>query len=411
MSLPTVTPTLSGYSVSWEEEKIKVVVSRLHAHRDDRVTGEILITTTAESYTNPLKAPFNVNFLSDRTLVSHSKELKTLYPAWDWATIIGQLAVKVLESVRAGEPVKEYSTSDDIKPPEWLLEPLLLKGLPTIIFGEKGVAKSNLALVLYLVLTLPWNDNPLGFTAPKHSIKTVYLDWELPGEIAQWNLKRLAEGMGIGPAFLYHRRCIAPLADDIESIQKYLDNLKAEAIIIDSLGRACGGELSKDTENTNRFFEAVDKLKVSPLILAQTSKDQDSKHKTIYGNVFFTYYARSIFELRKAESIGEDEISVALFHRWSNLTKLYKPSGFHFNFNGQHTTIESEPVTYTEFLEKANRQLQILDLLRSGAFTTETIMEKLDIKRGNADMALKRLKDKHKIIKLDDGRWALPASI
>jgi len=36
-------------------------------------------------------------------------------------------------------------------------------------------------------------------------------------------------------------------------------------------------------------------------------------------------------------------------------------------------------------------------------------MEALDIKRSNADVTLKKLKDKEKITKLDDGRWGLMA--
>ena len=182
-----------------------------------------------------------------------------------------------------------------------------------------------------------------------------------------------------------------------------------EAVIIDSLGRAVGGELLKDTENINRFFTALDKLKVTPLILAQTSKESDIKKrgKHIYGSTFLEYYMRSIWELCKAEGIGEDEVSVALFHRASNLTKLQKPMGFHFSFNENKTIISREAVSYPEFLEKVNRQFQVLELLKGKAYKTEEIMEALDIKRSNADVTLKRLRDKKKIIKLDDGRWGI----
>ena len=247
----------------------------------------------------------------------------------------------------------------------------------------------------------------MGNISRQFPIKTVILDWELPGNIAQWNLKKLQLGLNLPPIPLYHRRCRSPLADDIEAIQKYLGEIKAEAIIIDSLGRAVGGELLKDTENINRFFTTLDKLKVTPLILAQTSKDIKTKHKTIYGNVFFSYYARSIFELCKAESIDENEVSVALFHRDANLTKRQKPMGFRFNFNENKTTIVREAVTYSEFLEKVDRQSQILELIRIGPLNTEAIMEALDIKRSNADVTLKKLRDKGKIIKLTGGQWGL----
>ena len=60
-----------------------------------------------------------------------------------------------------------------------------------------------------------------------------------------------------------------------------------------------------------------------------------------------------------------------------------------------------------DFVEKVSRQAQVLDLIKSSPLTTSEIMGVLNIKRGNADMTLKRLKDKQKVIKLEDGRWGL----
>jgi len=401
-----ITETITGFRVHWAKEKLTINVSRMRPHTDGRITGDIQLIFEATKHTEP---SFGFNFSSSQTRKALTKSFNEKYPDWQWQEIIDELCRQVQKLALTGEPIKELWTSEDIKPPEYLLEPILLKNLPTAIFGDKGVTKSNLALVFYIVLTLPWADNPLELGAPDHSVRTALLDWELPGHIAQWNLKKLQQGLDLPPLALYHRRCRSPLADDIEAIQKYLSELEIEVVIIDSLGRAVGGELLKDTENINRFFTALDKLNVTPLILAQTSKESDTKgkRKHIYGSVFLEYYCRSIFELCKAETIGEDEVSVALFHRSSNLTKLQKPMGFHFNFNENKTTINREAVSYPEFLEKINRQFQILELLRIKPLTTGGIMEALGIKRGNADMTLKRLKDKQKVVKLEDGRWGL----
>jgi len=400
-----VTQTITGYRFHWVAEDLRINVSRVRIHTDGRITGDIQLILGQKE-----EPSFGWNFSSSQTRKILTNSLKEKYPSFRWQEIIDELCRQVQKLTLTGEPVRELWTSEEIQAPQYLLEPILLKDLPTIIFGEKGVTKSNLALVFYIILTLPWSDNPLDLLAPDHPIKTVILDWELPGNIAQWNLKKLQEGMKLPPLPLYHRRCLSPLADDIETIQKYILEIKAEAVIIDSLGRAVGGELLKDTENINRFFMALDKLNVTPLILAQTSKEGDAKgrkKKSIYGSTFFEYYARSIFELCKAESIGEDEVSVALFHRSANLTRLQKPMGFRFSFNEKKTEIIREAVNYPEFLEKVNRQFQILELLKRMPLKTDEIMEALEIKRGNADMTLKRLKDKQKVIKLEDGRWGL----
>ena len=410
ISEPIVEVLFNGYKFLWcegSEWLLSIYLVKLIEHKET-ISAELNIEH--EFREKPTISGIRFNLASQQARNTIAKRLKdaNIIPL-DWPQLIDQICAETIKLHRQGEPIKELWTSEDIQPPQYLLEPILLKDLPTIIFGEKGVAKSTLALIFYIILTLPWDDNPLGLIAPNHSVRTAILDWELPGNIAQWNLKKLQHGADIPPLALYHRRCHSPLADDIEATQKYLAEIKAEAVIIDSLGRAVGGELSKDTENINRFFTALDKLKITSLILAQTSKGSDTKGRraSIYGSTFFTYYARSIFELSKAESIDEDELSVALFHRSANLTKLEKPMGFHFNFNENKTKVIREAVSYSEFLEKLSRQFQVTELLRIRPLTTGEIMEALDIKRSNADITLKRLKDKKKVVKLENGCWGL----
>jgi len=57
------------------------------------------------------------------------------------------------------------------------------------------------------------------------------------------------------------------------------------------------------------------------------------------------------------------------------------------------------------FVEKVSRQIQVLDLIKLSPLTTSEIMGVLNMKRGNADMTLKRLKEKGRIIRLGNGKW------
>ena len=57
------------------------------------------------------------------------------------------------------------------------------------------------------------------------------------------------------------------------------------------------------------------------------------------------------------------------------------------------------------FVEKVSRQIQVLDLIKSSPLTTSEIMGVLNMKRGNADMTIKRLKEKGKITRLGNGKW------
>ena len=166
MSKPEIKDAIGGYEFTWEQEKLKIKVSRLRVHTSDgRVTGELLITSPAEG-NRPIYPQTHLNFNSEQTRTRLAKTLESQDSRWKWQEIINQLSLAVIDRARQGEPVRELWTSDEIQAPEFLLEPVLYKGLPTIVFGEKAVCKSTLSLAIYASLILPWHDNPLGWSVP-----------------------------------------------------------------------------------------------------------------------------------------------------------------------------------------------------------------------------------------------------
>jgi len=60
-----------------------------------------------------------------------------------------------------------------------------------------------------------------------------------------------------------------------------------------------------------------------------------------------------------------------------------------------------------DFVKKASRQIQVIELLKSSPLTTREIMGALNIKRGNADMTIKRLKEKGEITRLGSRKWTV----
>jgi len=403
----TTQESIDGYNFQWPDYKLQISVKRIRIHNDGRVTGEVLITTDAENMSPVLYPQSQLNFSSPTTRQHLINILKAQYSQWDWGQIIDQISYKIQEMARAGEPVQELWTHNEVKAPEFLLEPILIKGLPTVIFGEKGVLKSSLSLLFCACLILPWQDNPLGLSAPVKSIKTLYLDWEADNEVIQWTAKKLQNGLGLPSFPIYYRRCALPLADDIEQIQNHIVNTGAEVVIIDSLGAAAGGdELGKSSPATS-FYAALRRLNITSLIIGQTSKDTEAKKKTIYGSTFFEYYARNIFELVKSDEVGDNEADVALFHRRFNLGGLRKPLGFRMTFSDSEIKVESKPVSVREFINKVSTQAKLLELLKGGAMTVEEIMRELEIKRNNVHIVIHRLRDKKQIVKVGENKWGL----
>ena len=404
MSKPKITQQLGNILFEWEDYGVHAEISRLRNKRDGGVSGEVLLTTTNPEYSSGLHHG-SLNFLSSSSKVSLIKAMGNKYPEANWDEIIEQLCFSTLQLTRQGSPVDNLETITDLNPPGYLLDPIMPLNQPTIIFGEGGVGKSELALILHICILLPWEGNPLNITTLGTSTKSLYCDWEADRYIINWQLKCLTEGMGLGYANIAYRRCHQSLADDIEQIQKAITDTGAKVIIIDSLGAACGGDL-KDAEVAIRFFTALRQLNMTSLILAHTSKDQQAQAKTIFGSAFFYNYARSVWELRKVQEIGEDTISLGLFHRKANQSKLHPPLGFNIHFNGTKTMVTRQDTKKVdEFLQRMPIKTRVLEALSDGPMTIDELSTFLDEKKDSVSRILRRLRKDDKVAS-NGSSWA-----
>jgi len=407
MPEPIITPQIGGYLFEWEKEHLVIKVSRLQTHTDGRVTGDLFISNNNKQKPIILLPSTQFNFSSEPTRVKYARQMQTkLASTFNWIELFDYLGYKVQELARATEGAEEVWASDEIVAPEFLLKPVIIKGMSNIIFGEKGVNKTTVAYVCGAIVFLPWLDNALELEPANRSIKSLVLDWETDRETFNFYLARLHKGMDI-PAFaLNYKRCTLPLAEDIEAIEKEIERTGAELLIIDSLAAAAGGEDSelKGSQSALRFNTALRKLKTTSLIIAQTSKVQDQQKahkKTIYGSTIFTYYARNIFELCHSEDEGGNTKHLALFHRECNLARKSPPMGFRIDFkNDGSMSIEREPVSVSEFSEKLNTQARILDVLKTGALEVKDIAESLEVSVNSCRVALTRLQKRGKVTKV-----------
>lgn len=411
MKEPTITPEIGGYIFGWEDTRLSVRVSRLHTHPSDgRVTGDLFISNNSKSKPIILLPSTQFNFSSEQTRARLAKQMEVkLSSGVNWAELFDYLGHKVQELARAGDVFEEVWAQDEIVSPEFFLNPIVIKGMSNIIFGEKGVNKSMTSYVIGAIIYLPWTDNPLELEPISRRIKSLVLDWETDSETFKFYLARLKRGMSIPSFSINYRRCTLPLADDIESIEKQIKDTGAELLIIDSLAAAAGGEDSelKGSQSALRFNSALRKLNITSLIIAQTSKTQQQERghrKTIYGSTIFTYYARNIFELCHSDDEANNIKHLALFHRECNLARKSAPMGFRVTFRDDSSiSIEREPVSVSEFSEKMSTQTKILDALKSGAIEVKELANSLGISESNCRVALSRLIKKGQILKVDKG--------
>lgn len=406
--MPEITTQNNGYTVVWVEHNLTIKVSRLTVHKDGHVTAFIKISLKDKDKTYTLLPAAQFNLSAPRTRSEIANSLTEKNDKIPWRDVIDYLCREIQEKAWIGDPGETLEITDttELIKPCYLLEPVIMEGTPSVIFGEKGVHKTILSLLFSICIYLPWTDNPYGLTVNAHKSTVGILDWESDRNLTMFNAQRLLKGADLTYIGLNYRRCKLPLADDIEQIGNFLDDKECNVILIDSLGAACGGDLMKP-EQALRYFEALRLLGRTSLTIAQTSKNDEGK-KTIFGSTFFSYYSRNIFELKKSvDTLDKDETKVALFHQEGNYSGRYDPIGFRLNFTSETIKVTREPVNFGEFTERINRQQQLLEILKDGALTNAQIADKLQISQANVRMTTKRLSDRKKIVKTEGGAWGL----
>ena len=398
MGTPTILPAIGGYDLAWTEG-VKIKVTHLHVHNSDsRVTGELLISDKKAI----LYPQTQINFSADRTRNALVKSLSERYPKYQWIGIIDQLCYQVQEKAREGEPVVDLLTSEEVIPPQYLVYPLVLANQPNVLFGPPESGKTQIGLALCLIMILPWVGNPLGLGVPEKPLHPLWLDYEADRDTTLWNFRRIANGAGAEGVALSYRRCRIPLADDVEQIAYNMEKVKADCLVIDSVGKAAGGDLDK-SESPTRLFSAIDQLRCTTILLAHTSKG-DLGRKTIYGSTFFEAYSRSIFELRASRD-GET-LKVGIWDNKANFRGKIEPRAYSISYDEDHIFFNIEDIkTIDDFMRHLSISSRILEALKDGSKSPGEIKEHLsDVAAATFYAELARMAKKNKLVKIGLGK-------
>jgi len=403
LKAPSVTPGAGNIHFSWPDLGLRVEVQRFNAEghaelqffTDDKARDSLLHTT-------------RVNLLSTSAMASLAKRLQENSQAVPWTEVLTFLTGKTMEIARRGEPsIEIWPSEEDTFEVEYLLEPLLYLNHPTVIFGDYGSLKSLMALVIAYVVQLPYYDNALGLTTAENPAPCLYLDYEDDSTSFRARWSALERGFGRGATPIQYRRMTAPLADSVEQLQKVLANKPAKLLIVDSLGPAARGNLN-DPEPAIRYHAALRQLGVSSLTLAHTAKDQFTKHRSIFGSVFFTNLARSVWECKAEQETGEDEAVISLKHTKANLSRLHPPLGYRFTFTKNSISVAHTDLRDTGLSGELPLSVRIKDLLRRGSMTVKAIAEALEANEASVKTTVNRMAKKGVTVKVGD-TWGLAA--
>lgn len=275
--LPVVSESIGRVTYLWKDLSLRIVADRitetgiaeLWFYRTD--TQALMHTTKANLLSTP-----TMNQIAKR-MTGHSTEIP-------WPQILTYITAQTMEFSRRGEPGSIISPNlETVKHPGYFISPIIMCGVPSVIYGDKGVNKTTLALACLGLVSLGCKQTNFGLYASRQG-NAALLDWESTRDLTEYTLGRLISGDTVPYFDLPYLRCRQPLAEDIDRISNFLASNKIELIAIDSLGQAAGGDKydSAGKASALRFFEALRQLNVTSLIIAQNAKGEDNK-KTIYG--------------------------------------------------------------------------------------------------------------------------------
>lgn len=287
------------------------------------------------------------NLLSSTMQRDFIKSLTTRNAEIDWQTILTYISNLTMQHLREGEPVVWLNEDYGKTKPEYLLYPLFVKDAPNIIYADRSSAKSLFITMISIGLTIGWYNNNLNLEISDEPRTVLYCDWESSAQILGWQKECLRKGMFGEDTVcdIPYLHCSGSISDNVHNIQTKIEQTKAKIIVIDSLGMAVGDDLNL-TKPAFAFYSALRQLPVTPLIIGHTSKDKESRRKTVYGNAYYENEARSVWEVVKQQEPMADELTITLFQRKSPpFAHLHEPLAYKFNFNNDITTIElAEPI-------------------------------------------------------------------
>lgn len=401
MNKPSTTEGMGFINYAWPDLGLRVLVERY----DDDGHAELtffLKNGTDEKLLHTTRA----NLLATPTMNSLANRLEKNSDKIPWIEVLTYIAGKTKEIARRGEPVETiWPGEDDTLEPSYLLKPILYRNHPCVVFGDYGSLKSLFALVIVYITQLPYPDNNLGLATLKESTHCLYLDYEDDPSSFRKRWGAIQRGFGIeSPMPILYRRMTSTVADSVEKLQQDIADSDIKLLVIDSLGPAARGNLN-DPEPAIKYHEALRKLRtkdkegITSLTLGHCSKDQLTRHRSIFGSVFFTNLARSVWECKSEQEAGEDEAVISLSHRKANLSKLHTPLGYKFTFTDNSIAIARADLKDTGLSGELPLSVRIKDLLRHGAMTLKDIADNLDAHEPTIKTALYRLQKKDAVIK------------
>jgi hypothetical protein len=387
--------------VVWDDVGIGMAFSRLRETDAGQLYAELTVESLRSGEEGTLYwARVSLSAQADRDRLS--KALKEVAPDVGWPSTLNRTFMEVAARERQPEPLVRLADVPYEGETAMAWEPVMPRGETAITMADGGSGKSYRAMVSSVCVAAGL---PMPFGGPLHiQGPVIYLDYESHASAQRRRLERVCAGLGLRelPKELYfrHMRGKGRLLDHVRHVRADVDKVGAVYVVVDSLGWACGGDLTK-TEVAIPTMDAIASLgkDVTKDVLAHFAKEhrESGKRASVYGSGFFEFAARSVWELRR-ESAGKGSFSLAMLPRKVNDMDLDTAGiGYRMAFNNERGTVTftAEDVADSpELAEHLPLSARLRGILRDEMpYTKKELAELTNEKEETVKKALYRMKD------------------
>jgi hypothetical protein len=255
------------------------------------------------------------------------------------------------------------------EPPEreFLIEKVGPKGYPITAFGAGGVAKSFAMLAAGVaVASASGVDDWLGLRVLEHG-HVLYLDFELDADEQHRRVRDLCAGMGIMiPKRLAYLSGVGITPETaFRKAVSFVNEYKAKAVIIDSMGLAMQGDMDKSKEVLAFHARCINPLRragATPFIVDHEGKIQvgeKHKDKAPHGSAFKAWAARSVLQFQFEEYREQDsELDIRVRQTKANFGPRIEPIGVRFTFEEKKVSIGGYDLPDEELLEEESKPVK-----------------------------------------------------
>lgn len=399
MSQPLCQRTVSGWIFTWPDLPITLTIQRVR-ESSKGIIGELEIVVTEATGSRRTIAHQALSLLTSKARLAADLTRRFAAP---WASLLEQVSILVLRDLRRGHPVESLAPTETTAVTPFVLNPLLYERNLTVLYAPGDSLKSF--FVLYCALLLASGVSEHGLYCAPEPWPVLYLDYEMSAEDLRARVRLLQRGH---PQLCHapdYRRCVAPLADDLEPLKALISERGYRILILDSLAMAAGGADLDKAEAAIRFMAALRALDCTTLAIGHTPKPHpdDQGRRSIYGSVFFYNLCRSAWEVRRDEEI------IGLYQTKNNLGRRSAPLGFRLQVDHDACVVEPADLHAVPSLAAAlPLQDRLVHLLRTtGPCTLERLAEQLEESPRTIEAQLRRAPT---LFLECDGRWSLLSS-